>query len=101
MTHCRASLGWRLTLVVLCFFTLSQTVEAAPPGSVDVLICYKNWPGQKDWTSIRNQGGRVRRSFNRLPMFAATLPQGALNLLANHPNVLLVEPDAETVEPPA
>lgn len=95
MTHYRALLGSRLILVVLCLFGVFQTAQAAPPGHVDVLISYKKWPVLNDLTFIRNQGGAVRRSFSRMPVCAATIPQAALNLLAKNPNVLLVEPDVE------
>lgn len=95
MTQSRFALAWRLTVVVLHFVFAAQLIEAAPPGKVDVLIGFKNPPGQNDQAFIRAQGGKVKHSYTLIPSIAATVPQQALIVLANNPNVLIIEPDVE------
>ena len=68
-------------------------VWAAPPAHVDVLIGFKQTPGQADQDVVTKAGGRIKYTYHLVPAIAASVPETALNGLRHNPRVTVVEPD--------
>lgn len=95
MKHTQVALAWSTMLIILLQVGLTEVVDAAPPGKVDVLIGFKNPPGQNERALVRAQGGTVNHVYTLIPSIAASVPPQALNALSNNPKVAVIEPDVQ------
>ncbi len=71
--------------------TLSAT--SSEPGTVRVIIKYKNIPGNNDEAYLGTFGSRIKRSHKLLPAISAEIPASYVSQLLKNPNIASVERD--------
>jgi subtilisin len=69
--------------------------QPGPPRMVDLLVGFDRVPGPRQWQIINGHGGRIKQSFWLVPAVAASVPENAVNALANARGVRVVEPDGQ------
>lgn len=85
--------------IVLAFaliFGSAGYAFAEPPAGaeqVDVLVSFTEKPGSDEKALIRDKGGKVKRTYNIVPVIAAPIPRGKLDLVRINPKVASVEED--------
>lgn len=65
----------------------------AEPGSY--IIVFKTPPGSEEVELVRKLGGDIRYVYDIIPGIAASLPEGAIEILATNPRVNYIHPDVE------
>ncbi len=68
--------------------------QPGPPDRVSVIIGFNRQPGPGEQALVRSAGGVISHVYHIIPAIAATLPRQAVQPLANHPAVSIIEPDA-------
>ncbi len=89
---------WFLSITVASALTFGPAgyAFAEPPArvdKVDVLVAFKEKPGPAEEALIRNNGGKVKRTYHIVPTIAASIPRGKLNSLRRNHKVSSVEED--------
>lgn len=72
---------------------LVMNTAAQQPDRTDVLILFREPPGQSGRDLVTAAGGRIKYSYTLVHAIAASLPPQAINALANNPRIIVVEPD--------
>jgi subtilisin len=83
----------RLHLVALLLVFLSLQIPSFAQADVPVLIRFDERPGQAQAALVARSGGQIKRQFQLVPAFAATLPAPAIAALRAAPGVAAVELD--------
>jgi subtilisin len=86
-----------LTAVLLALAASGPAAQQAAQGQrrIDVLITFDSTPGPAEQALVRGLGGQIRFSYSLVPGMAASLPEGAIAALGNHPRVQAIEPDGQ------
>ncbi len=71
----------------------TESVATDVNERVKVIIRFKKNPGLSEGALIRGHGWPVKRSYNLIPAFAATIPKTAFNVLKKNPLVAGIELD--------
>lgn len=67
--------------------------NADPSSTMNVIVQWKNAPGQEQDDKIVNRGGKVDRKFSRMKVGKYKIPGYALDDLAQDPDVAFISPD--------
>ncbi len=81
------------TLLALMLVIPGTLTLAAPPATVDVLVSFKQTPGNAATQLIRDTGGSVKTVYHIVPTIAASIPSDRLASLRRNPIVAAVEED--------
>lgn len=73
---------------------LQDKIQSQDSQLVNVLVTYKNRPGQAEVNRIEALGGKVYRHYSRLPVQAVRIPASALSGLVNYRDIESVSLDA-------
>ena len=73
--------------------TLSDVAPRDAAGKLKVLISYKDMASKTDENLIASKGGEVQQRYSFINVVAASIPDSAVNEIANHPSVSKIEPD--------
>lgn len=80
-------------VVLLYESVCSPALQAAPPDAVDVLIRFRNAPGNNEANVVRKHGGNLKNTFRIVPAVSASLPAAAVENMKKEPGVEAVEVD--------
>jgi len=70
-------------------------ISGSSSGMVRVLIGFRAVPGPSQEAFVQRHGGQVRVRYHLVPAIAATLPQRAVSMLEDDPNVAYIELDGQ------
>jgi len=65
-----------------------------PDGLVKVLIGFKEKPGPAQQAMVKGLGGKIKYTYNLIPVIAASVPEVAIEALKKNPNITNVELDS-------
>ncbi|MDF1515984.1 MAG: hypothetical protein P1S60_19405, partial [Anaerolineae bacterium] len=83
-------------VVVLAVLTLVTLTQASPSqaGEVErVLVEFVQGRGGAVRAALVSVGGNIHYQFDRMNLFAVSLPSAALDGIVRNPNVVRIEPD--------
>ncbi|HEX6283474.1 MAG TPA: S8 family serine peptidase, partial [Pyrinomonadaceae bacterium] len=86
-----------MLLVALCLLPTGQQAssETVTANEKNVLVGFASTPGDREASLITSLGGHVTHRYKYIPVFAATIPETHVDILAANPDVAYVENDYE------
>ena len=86
-----------MLLAVICLLPTGQKAssETVIANEKNVLVGFASMPGDREASLISSLGGRVTHRYKYIPVFAATIPETQVDILAASPGVAYVENDYE------
>jgi subtilisin family serine protease len=95
----RKKISWVPLVLLSAIFVMSVSIEdVAKAQGVDlrdVLIGFKNFPGNSEQAHVKAAGGEIKYTYQLIRAIAASVPSAAIEGLERNPNVTYIEDDGD------